>query len=130
MRVGVIVDEGPNSTVTVADAQGKLEVIKRQDIEERHALPTSIMPDNLHEQMTPREFRDLLAYLAAGKPKNRPREEVIGPVLISHDGPESLGSGAACVARSMGRMGQMDGWDGSIRPIRPIRPMLPIITAR
>ena len=29
VHVGVIVDEGPNSTVTVADAQGKLTVLKR-----------------------------------------------------------------------------------------------------
>jgi hypothetical protein len=49
--------------ITVADAQGNLEVIKRAEIEERVALPTSLMPDNLHEQMTPREFRDLIAYL-------------------------------------------------------------------
>jgi putative membrane-bound dehydrogenase-like protein len=64
-RVGVVVDEGPNSTITLADAEGKQHTIKRQDVEERTALPTSIMPDNLHEQMTPREFRDLIAYLAA-----------------------------------------------------------------
>jgi putative heme-binding domain-containing protein len=63
VHVGVIVDEGPNSTVTLADNQGKLEVLKRQDIEEKNALPTSIMPDNLTEQMTRQEFRDLLRYL-------------------------------------------------------------------
>lgn len=64
VRTGVIVDEGPHSTITVADAQGKLEVIHRKEVEERHALSTSIMPDNLHEQMTPREFLDLIAFLA------------------------------------------------------------------
>lgn len=67
VRVGVIVDEGPNSTITVADAQGKLEVLKRQDVEERRALPTSLMPDKLHEQMTPREFLDVIAYLTERK---------------------------------------------------------------
>lgn len=63
VRTGVIVEEGPNSTVTVADAQGKLEVLQRHDIEERMALPTSLMPNNLHELMTPREFLDLITYL-------------------------------------------------------------------
>jgi putative membrane-bound dehydrogenase-like protein len=67
VRIGVIVDEGFDSTITVADAQGRLEVLQRQDIEERVALQTSLMPDNLHEQMTPREFLDLLAYLLERK---------------------------------------------------------------
>jgi putative membrane-bound dehydrogenase-like protein len=65
--VGVVVDEGPHSTVTLADAEGKQHTIKRQDIEERTALATSIMPDRLHEQMTPGEFRDLIAYLSGRK---------------------------------------------------------------
>ncbi len=64
VRIGVLADEGPHSTVTLADAEGKLHTVKRQEIEERTALPTSIMPDNLHARMTPEEFRDLLAYLA------------------------------------------------------------------
>jgi putative membrane-bound dehydrogenase-like protein len=66
-RIGVIVDEGFNSTVTIGDAQGKLEVIKRTEIEEKTALTTSLMPDRLHALMTPREFRDLLAYLLERK---------------------------------------------------------------
>jgi putative membrane-bound dehydrogenase-like protein len=67
VRVGVIVDEGFDSTITVADAQGQLEVLQRQDIEERVALHTSLMPDNLHEQMTLREFLDVLAFLLERK---------------------------------------------------------------
>ncbi len=65
VRTGLIVEEGPNSTVTIADSQGKLEVINRVTIEERHALATSIMPDNLHELMTVQEFRDLIAFLCS-----------------------------------------------------------------
>jgi putative heme-binding domain-containing protein len=67
VHTGVIVDEGADSTVTLADAQGKTKVLKRLEIEDRAALPTSLMPDNLHEQMTPREFRDLIAFLASRK---------------------------------------------------------------
>jgi putative heme-binding domain-containing protein len=64
VRTGVIVDEGPDSTVTLADAQGKLEVIHRTAIEERHALATSIMPDRLYDLMTRQEFLDLIAFLS------------------------------------------------------------------
>jgi putative membrane-bound dehydrogenase-like protein len=67
VRTGVIVEEGPNSTVTVADAQGKTEVLRRADIEERHASPVSLMPDNLHERMTRQEFLDLIAFLIERK---------------------------------------------------------------
>jgi len=66
-RTGVIVDEGPNSTITIADAAGKLETINRLDVEERVASKTSLMPDKLHELMTRQEFVDLLAFLAGLK---------------------------------------------------------------
>ncbi len=64
VHTGVVVDEGPNSTVTLADAQGRLETLMRQDIEERVASKKSLMPDSLHELMTPREFLDLIEYLS------------------------------------------------------------------
>jgi putative membrane-bound dehydrogenase-like protein len=67
VRTGVIVDEGPNSTVTLGEADGKLTVIKRLDIEERRASTISLMPDNLHQSMTIREFLDLLAFLEERK---------------------------------------------------------------
>jgi len=62
-KTGMIVDEGPNSTITLADSQGKLEVIPRTHVEERHALNSSIMPDNLTDLMTVQEWRDLVAFL-------------------------------------------------------------------
>jgi putative membrane-bound dehydrogenase-like protein len=67
VRIGMIVEEGPNSTVTIADNQGSLEIIHRNQIEERHAVSTSIMPDNLQELMTVQEFRDLIAFLCERK---------------------------------------------------------------
>ena len=67
VRLGMIVEEGPNSTVTLADNQGKLETIHRTQIEERHPLASSIMPDNLQELMTVQEFRDLIAFLCERK---------------------------------------------------------------
>jgi putative membrane-bound dehydrogenase-like protein len=64
VRTGIIVEEGPNSTITVADANGKLEVIYRLDMEERHASSQSIMPEHLTDLMTPTEFRDLIEFLS------------------------------------------------------------------
>jgi hypothetical protein len=44
-----------------------LEVLNRLEIEERRALPGSIMPADLHALMTRQEFRDLLALLEGRK---------------------------------------------------------------
>ena len=66
-HTGVVVAEDPRGELVLADAQGKLIRIKQADVEERSTLPTLIMPDNVHEQMTPAEFRDLIAFLSALK---------------------------------------------------------------
>jgi putative heme-binding domain-containing protein len=66
-HTGVIVEEGAHSTLTIADTQGKLTVLKITEIEERAAQPTSIMPADLHAQMTRQEFVDLLAFLEGRK---------------------------------------------------------------
>jgi len=64
---GVIVSEGFDSTLTLGDAQGKRTVLAITDIEDRVAQQTSIMPADLHGQMTRREFGDLLAFLEGRK---------------------------------------------------------------
>src|SRR5262249_9481546 len=51
-HTGVIVEEGAHSTLTLANAQGKLTVLKITEIEDRVAQPTSLMPADLHAQMT------------------------------------------------------------------------------
>jgi putative heme-binding domain-containing protein len=66
-HTGVIVSEGFDSTLTVADSQGKRTVLQITDIEDRVAQKTSIMPADLHGQMTRREFADLLAFLEGRK---------------------------------------------------------------
>jgi putative membrane-bound dehydrogenase-like protein len=62
-RTGMIVGEDAFSYVTVADSQGKVEKIHRREIEDRTALPKSIMPENLPELITRQDFKDLLAFL-------------------------------------------------------------------
>jgi putative membrane-bound dehydrogenase-like protein len=66
-RTGMIVEEKFDSTIVIANAEGRLETINRLDIEDRQAAKTSIMPDNLPALMTRQEFRDLLAYLSERK---------------------------------------------------------------
>jgi putative membrane-bound dehydrogenase-like protein len=66
-RTGMIVEEKFDSTVVIADAEGKLETINRLDIEDRQAAKTSIMPDNLPALMTRQDFRDILAFLMERK---------------------------------------------------------------
>jgi putative membrane-bound dehydrogenase-like protein len=66
-RTGMIVEEKFDSTIVIADSEGKLETINRLDIEDRQAAKTSIMPDNLATLMTRQDFRDILAYLIERK---------------------------------------------------------------
>ena len=62
-RVGLVLGETFDSFVLVGDAQGKIEKIHRTQIEERTAQDKSLMPDDLAQQLTSREFLDLLAFL-------------------------------------------------------------------
>jgi len=64
---GAFAGETHDSLVTLVDAAGKLERLRRADIEERAALKTSIMPDELPHKMSRREFADLIAFLLERK---------------------------------------------------------------
>jgi putative membrane-bound dehydrogenase-like protein len=66
-HTGVIVGEGFDSTITLADADGKRTILKRFEIEERRASPKSLMPDDLPRQMTRRELLDLLEFLGTNR---------------------------------------------------------------
>lgn len=63
---GIITNED-TSGFSLADAQGKPVRVLRKDIEELRAAPNSIMPDNLHEQLTIAELRDVIAFLISLK---------------------------------------------------------------
>jgi putative heme-binding domain-containing protein len=63
---GMIVHENEGKTV-IGDAEGKVTELKTIDIVARSAQQKSVMPDNLLEQMTIQEFRDLIAYLESLK---------------------------------------------------------------
>ena len=60
---GMLLGEEVNGDLRLGDNTGKVFFVPFNDIETRQPLKTSIMPEKLHEQMTPTEFRDLIAYL-------------------------------------------------------------------
>ncbi|HVW02618.1 MAG TPA: c-type cytochrome [Planctomycetaceae bacterium] len=59
---GLIASETPTS-ITLRQAQGKEDVLLRDDIEELVASKTSLMPQGLEKTINHQEFADLLAYL-------------------------------------------------------------------
>ncbi|MGE0608283.1 MAG: PVC-type heme-binding CxxCH protein [Pirellulales bacterium] len=61
---GVLTGEGVDGTQFYADAQGQPFQVRPAEIELREQAQKSIMPDGLHQRLTLRELRDLLAYLA------------------------------------------------------------------
>ena len=62
VKTGTIVQEN-NNKILLGNAEGKLETIENIDVEERVLQKASLMPDNLVQQMTVQDLRDLLAYL-------------------------------------------------------------------
>lgn len=66
-HTGIILGENFDSTLTLADADGKRFTLKKLDIEDRQASTKSLMPEDLHRLMTRQEFRDLLEFLAPTK---------------------------------------------------------------
>ncbi|MGC8642465.1 MAG: PVC-type heme-binding CxxCH protein [Isosphaeraceae bacterium] len=64
---GVLLGESSEGMLMFADGDGKRIDVKPSEIDERKPQPTSIMPDNVTQTLSPREFRDLLAFLLAGR---------------------------------------------------------------
>jgi len=63
---GVKVNE-TETEIAIGDAQGKLHVLRKDQIEEMHALELSLMPEGLENGLTDSEFVDLLGFLADQK---------------------------------------------------------------
>ncbi len=64
---GVLVGESPEGKLAFADNEGRLIEVKPSEIEERKPQATSIMPDDVAQNLTTQEFRDLLAFLLANR---------------------------------------------------------------
>jgi putative heme-binding domain-containing protein len=63
---GVPADE-TDRTLTLADREGRRHEVPKADIEARTRQAQSTMPSGLEKRLTPEEFVDLIAYLAAQK---------------------------------------------------------------
>ncbi len=62
---GLLVRETIDGGQVYADRDGQTVTLKPEEIAERRPESISIMPEDLAHTMTPREFRDLLAFLQA-----------------------------------------------------------------
>jgi putative heme-binding domain-containing protein len=68
---GTILDSSATGEQTYADAEGRLIMVRSEDVAERRPQAASLMPADLARLMTADEFRDLVAYLrsrGAGRP--------------------------------------------------------------
>jgi len=61
---GILASESPTS-VTLRRDKGETEMILRSEIDSLSASQISIMPDNLYQQMSPKDAADLISYLRA-----------------------------------------------------------------
>jgi putative heme-binding domain-containing protein len=64
---GLLVDQTPGS-VTLLNAKNERTAIARGEIETIDESPTSLMPENLLNQLKPQELRDLFKYLQSEPP--------------------------------------------------------------
>lgn len=63
VHTGLILQQARDGKITVGTSDGKILELDADAVEERAAQKTSIMPEKLIDQLTVREFRDLMAFL-------------------------------------------------------------------
>ncbi len=69
--------------LTLADAVGKRQTIAWADIDEAKTSDVSLMPDGLHQLLSPDEFTDLVAYLEQLRPdQNKFGAGITGPIQL------------------------------------------------
>jgi putative membrane-bound dehydrogenase-like protein len=85
---GLIVEEAPDRIV-LKTADGKRQVVRPADVEERKVTEVSLMPEGLAEAMTDRDLADLLAFLATLKEPVSivGQYQIIGPAAARDDAP-------------------------------------------
>jgi putative heme-binding domain-containing protein len=63
---GVFVGEDGARNQQFGDAEGQIQRVAAEQIEDRHPVDKSLMPDNYGQALTVGELRDLLAFLRRG----------------------------------------------------------------
>jgi putative heme-binding domain-containing protein len=64
--IGLIADE-TTSTITVAQAYGKREVIPRVQMKSMRSLSQSLMPEGLEQGLSPQDVANLLEYISTAE---------------------------------------------------------------
>jgi putative heme-binding domain-containing protein len=77
---GLVADQDTR-TLTLRGADGRTTLLDRDDVEELKALPVSLMPERLLDDLGERELRDLFAHLTSRAPAAAltPRSETAAP---------------------------------------------------
>jgi putative heme-binding domain-containing protein len=80
-----IVKAESTDELTLVDAEGRQQVIRKAAIEERQPSTTSLMPDGLAAGLTPRDFTDLIAYLESLRSSGQgtPGSGISGPLALA-----------------------------------------------
>ncbi len=63
-----LIAEQNTRTVTLRGADNRTVLLNRDDIEELHALPMSLMPENQMNELADQDLRDFFAYLMSRAP--------------------------------------------------------------
>jgi putative membrane-bound dehydrogenase-like protein len=84
LHTGIIAENTPQR-VSLKGENAKLETIPRSEIEEMKLEEKSLMPEGLPDNMTPTQFRDLIAYLMEDPYLNRGL--IAGPFKTALDAP-------------------------------------------
>lgn len=66
---GIIASEGANS-ITLRKAEGKEDVVLRENIDELVASGKSLMPEGLEKELQPQDLADVIAFIKTIKPKS------------------------------------------------------------
>lgn len=73
---GLLVEENEQRIVLKMQG-GKIETIPRDQVEELHISPLSLMPEGLEKQLKPEEISDLFGFLVLDKPPSDPAAKTI-----------------------------------------------------
>ena len=63
-----LIDKQDTRTVTLRGADNRTVLLNRDEIEDLHALPISLMPENQFQDLTEQNIRDLFAYVMSRAP--------------------------------------------------------------
>ncbi|MEO8269584.1 MAG: ThuA domain-containing protein, partial [Aureliella sp.] len=70
-----------NGKLLIGDKDGTVHTVVREDVEEIHHSPLSIMPDGIPQKLGPERMRDLLTFLLT-EPPHMPNEPTLTPPAL------------------------------------------------